>query len=82
MFPNVNRLRGVFQLECKFIQQKKSLNDGKEISELQLSLLIYIDEQWTYCQWIVNGEVSRDMGFTTMWHFDMNRLRRACATTF
>ena len=40
-----------FNLSASLYSRKKSLNDGKEISELQLSLLIYIDEQWTYCQW-------------------------------
>ena len=29
-----------------------------------------------------NNNMSRDMWFPTMWHFDMCRLRRACAPSF
>ena len=41
-------------------------HEDKTVSALKLVLIAYL---------------SRDMCFSTMWHFDMYRLRRACAAS-
>ena len=36
---------------------------------------------WVYGKGIVNTKMSCDTWFPTMWHLDMNRLRKACAAS-
>ena len=40
------------------------------------------DNYRAYVRWAWNIYLSRDMKFLTMWHFDMNRLRRAHAASY
>ena len=55
-----------------------------------ISLIVFIqlkpslknNQHKTGTKYLKNMELIRDMKFQTMWHFDINRLRGACAASF
>ena len=63
----------------------------KILKELWFLALLFANTSFSAASiWLQNGwiqliiylDMSRSTRFPTMWHFDMNRLRRACAASF